>query len=462
MIQHNNIDSLVKQISSYLRKKTGIVLSPLQEKKLSIKVQTGEISSNILDEKDVFSPHFQNLIKLITVEESYFFRYPKQFLVLKDILLREIIPRKKEKGKKSVTILSIGCARGEEVYTVALITDEVLNVERDFEFFVVGSDINLEHLKTAQSLLYTSSSLRLLSENEKKKYFEKIDNRYKFNVKLKTKTSFLPINAVDFKTFPVHLSPFDVIFFRNVLIYMAPEHAQKVLKNVLSVLNEEGYLFLGHADFIDNASPELLKIQEGGLYIFKKIHPASLRPKIAPVVQTKDFKMKKEIVERISPSFIFEKLLSLFKKDSFEQLEKEMEGIDINSFREEEKGKILFIKSYILLQKGNTEEARIILEELSQNTVLLPEVYYLLGFIQMEKGDINAAEKNFLKAVYLNDRFVPAYIGLFNICAQTRRKAEGERYRKKLMRFASGEIDGDFGLLKSMPLEDLKKLAERG
>ena len=68
----------------------------------------------------------RELIDLITVGETYFFRNQAQFNVLMRSVLPEIIQRKVSSRDKSIRIWSAGCSRGDEPYSIAIAINEVL------------------------------------------------------------------------------------------------------------------------------------------------------------------------------------------------------------------------------------------------------------------------------------------------------------------------------------------------
>lgn len=456
-IQQKNFD-LTSGIVENFTKRTGIVLSPLQMRKLSQAISSKKIDAKVQNEKNVFSSEFQKLIELATVEESYFFRYPKQFKILKETLLKEKIPLKIKQGKKEIRILSLGCARGEETYSIALVCDEIKSIERECDFTVVGCDINLKHLKTAKTAVYNASSLRLLSKNEIDRYFKKKGTSFKFNYPLKTKTVFLPVNVLDFKTYPFKFAPFDAVFFRNVLIYLGQENIERVFKNILALLEMGGYLFLGHADFIDNLTPEIQKVYEMGAQIFKKVFPSATKEKKAHQKKKDVIKRKYKRDKMFHTDDAVRDIIELLKKEKVDAIREKIKRIDTKNLSDEMEGKIEFVRAYLFLKDGKVEDARIILEKLCETSVLLPEVYYLLGFLQMEKGNLYAAERDFSRSLYLNDKFVPAHIALYNVHRQLGNRKEEAKFKRIIDRFMKGEKSPDWGLLKPASTEDFKAL----
>jgi chemotaxis protein methyltransferase CheR len=63
---------------------------------------------------------------------------------------------------------------------------------------------------------------------------------------------------------------YDVIFCRNVLMYFDTEAVRKVLDSFYSLLNEGGFLLLGHAESLLPMGTSLIPVQYGREYVHKK------------------------------------------------------------------------------------------------------------------------------------------------------------------------------------------------
>ena len=79
------------------------------------------------------------------------------------------------------------------------------------------------------------------------KYFTQEDDRWRINEEIRQMVKFAPHNLLDS---PQSLGRMDVVFCRNVLIYFDPETKTQTLDHVASVMNEDGFLFLGGAETV--------------------------------------------------------------------------------------------------------------------------------------------------------------------------------------------------------------------
>lgn len=178
----------------------------------------------------------QDLIDLVTVNETYFYREESQLNLAVEFALQ--IP--------NVKILCAPCATGEEVYSLSMMLQEK---KRDsYSFSIIGIDINSEAIEKAQRGLFSERSLHKLEERLKEKYFLKDERFYSAKKEYFTSISFRKVNI--FEGDFLSLGNFDIIFSRNMLIYFDDTFRLKTIERFSSLLKPQGKLFLGHADII--------------------------------------------------------------------------------------------------------------------------------------------------------------------------------------------------------------------
>ena len=193
----------------------------------------------------------QEIIDILTVNETYFFREQNQLAAFSE----EIVPELKEKNKdkKKIDIWSAGCSTGEEPYTIAMLMLENKGFEQ-WDINIVGSDISKRVLRVAREGVYRKNSFRATSQYFIKNYFqEQQSGNQKIADRVKSLVNFNCLNLLD--PFKVKLiGKVDVIFCRNVLIYFDQAARKKVVENFFDILKEGGYLLLGHTESLINIS----------------------------------------------------------------------------------------------------------------------------------------------------------------------------------------------------------------
>ncbi|MFN6991570.1 MAG: CheR family methyltransferase [Fervidobacterium sp.] len=204
-------------------------------KKHSIKIEEKKLHRFIENISDIAHDLPDEVLELIiidnlTIGESYFFRDKETFKKLREIL----------KQKSKWNILSVGCSRGEEVYSISIISKE-LSVNAN----ITGIDVNYQRIEEAKAACYKYWSLRFLSDKEIERYFIKVDDKYCLKNEYKEGTSFYICNINDCRGFSKE--KFDIIFVRRVLIYL--DNLESVLKKLNSLLSDGGYLVLGNGEY---------------------------------------------------------------------------------------------------------------------------------------------------------------------------------------------------------------------
>lgn len=198
----------------------------------------------------------QDVINLITVNETYFYRELPQ--------LKFIINYIKSLNKQ-VRILSAPCASGEEIYSLAIMAKEA-NILTNIK--LLGIDINSQAIKRCYEGLYSQRSLHRLELDIIKKYFKQNDEMYEIQRRLLPETEFEVINIFD-NSF-LSYEPFDIILSRNMMIYFDKTYKLKAVEIFHKLLKEDGKFFAGHADLIPETNFFKKSLKDGVNY-YKKV-----------------------------------------------------------------------------------------------------------------------------------------------------------------------------------------------
>jgi len=186
------------------------------------------------------------IINRLTVNETYFFRESYQFDVFINYAVPEIV--KNLNPWRTIRILSAPCSTGEEVYSIMIYLLEEGNYIRDYDFMVLGIDIDSEAIEKAKRGIYSKRSVHKLNKEILRKYFVELPSgEYQVVKKLRMGANFKVVNVLNEEEMK-KLGKFDVIFSRNMLIYFKTPERVKVLSTFYEILNPGGFLFLGHAE----------------------------------------------------------------------------------------------------------------------------------------------------------------------------------------------------------------------
>jgi chemotaxis protein methyltransferase CheR len=190
------------------------------------------------------------LARRLTVGETYFFRHSEQFDAVRELVLPQRAAARAYSGRMS--LLSVGCASGEEPYTLAILAREQL--PPTFDVDIRGLDVNPDSLAKARAGLYSSWSLRETPPDVRARWFTAEDRNFRLARPLREAVRFSEQNLVDAGTSALPPETYDVIFCRNVLMYFTPEHMANIVERLTRALVSGGFLFLGHAETLRGLS----------------------------------------------------------------------------------------------------------------------------------------------------------------------------------------------------------------
>ena len=183
----------------------------------------------------------QECEKRMAVSISRFFRDRQLWHALED----DLMPRMIQKNRKALRVWSAGCARGEEVYSIKIVWDRLVQKNPQLnEIEIMATDMHPEYVDRARAGVYARSSLKETPEEVRAQYFEirKGGNRFVIKAEYKKGIEWRVQNL--FSDLPG--SEFDMIFLRNNLLTYYQTHLKiKGLKRILKALVPGGWLIVG-------------------------------------------------------------------------------------------------------------------------------------------------------------------------------------------------------------------------
>jgi two-component system CheB/CheR fusion protein len=208
---------------------------------------------------------------LITVTQ--FFRDPEVFEKLK----KEEIPRLVAgKGPQdTVRVWSVGCATGEEAYSLAmLLHEELAKHEAPPQVQLFASDLHTASLAKAREGFYAGEIAADVSPERLKRFFTEEDGGYRITKEIRDLVVFAPHNLLSDPPF----SRLDLVSCRNLLIYLEREIQRDVIELFHYALNPEGTLLLGSAETAD--ATDLFRVADKKLCIFRKRNVPAREPNL--------------------------------------------------------------------------------------------------------------------------------------------------------------------------------------
>jgi len=196
---------------------------------------------------------FNQLMNLVTTNETSFFRSESQLRAFSDEILPGLMNDLAGSGRRNVRIWSAGCSTGEEPYTIAMLLLEKIESIRTWQFEIVANDISEQVIASARRGIYGESALRTTERRVIDKYFSREPEGYRVCNEVRQFVKFSHLNLVDSKRVSM-FRDFDIIFCRNVLMYFSDDAKIATVRQFYNSLRPGGYLIIGHSESLHNIS----------------------------------------------------------------------------------------------------------------------------------------------------------------------------------------------------------------
>jgi chemotaxis methyl-accepting protein methylase len=224
----------------------------------------------------------QGLLDCITVQETSFFRDPAQF----SALLQHVLP-----GLSApVTVWSAGCSGGQEAYSLAIALQEA----GCQDWRVLATDVSSHALARARAGRYTEAELSGLAP-ARRRWLRPCgavggEAVWEVDPALRQRVA---VGRGNLATggFPCGASVCQVVFCRNVLIYLGRDRVTAFLDRLAGWLAPGGVLFLGYAESVGPRSRRFQLERLGDTFAYRLrgaapapalAAPAALVPAVAP------------------------------------------------------------------------------------------------------------------------------------------------------------------------------------
>jgi len=202
---------------------------------------------------------FQEVLDAVTVQETGFFRHPDQFAALAG----EVLP-----GLQGpVVVWSAGCANGQEAYSLAM----ELAASGLPDWRVVATDIAAAAVARARAGRYSSAELDGLPAAHRH-WLRPAGALWEVDPALRRRVRFERANLT--AQFPAGPGRCQVVFCRNVLIYLSRKTAESFLDRLADWLTPDGLVFLGYSEAVMAPTPRLRVQRLGATYALRVVRGA--------------------------------------------------------------------------------------------------------------------------------------------------------------------------------------------
>lgn len=180
------------------------------------------------------------LLEHVTIKVSRFYRHVPTFGALRRQVLPELA---RQADSRPLTVWSIGCGCGEEPYTLAM-----LFAEAGLSCVIEATDIDPAVLQRAAHGYFADAALFELPKDLRERYMVRVDGFYEVSPALREQVRFSHHDILSSRP-PPGSGEFDLVCFRNLLIYLGHEVQEPALYSARRAVRNEGYLCLGEAEW---------------------------------------------------------------------------------------------------------------------------------------------------------------------------------------------------------------------
>jgi chemotaxis methyl-accepting protein methylase len=253
-------NSLVDPLFRWLFKKAGISPGIYRPRTLDrrldaclrrLKVNSGAAAKAFLESQPELMPE---ILDVVLIGVSSFFRDPNVFEVL-----RSTLERASGGGHGSFRVLSAGCAEGQELYSIAILLDELGILEPSR---LLGVDCRPAAVERARRGLFTPAQLAGVSAVRRDRYFCLEGAGFSVREFLRCRTRWKVADLLHYSD----NSRFDLICCRNVAIFLTPGGAATLWSRLSEQLVSGGFLVTGSAE----KPPSQLPLLRMGPCLYRK------------------------------------------------------------------------------------------------------------------------------------------------------------------------------------------------
>lgn len=216
-------------------------------------------------EADQMPAEWDNLIPLVTIKESYFFRAPQQWEIIRRQVLPELLQARF--ATRQLRVWSAACARGEEPATLAMILAEEKSLAH-WNWSILATDVDEEALAGARLGLYGDRAVGQVPPEMLERYFSRRGKLFELSAEIRSRIHYMPLNLAH-PPFDLPYPELDLILLRNVLIYFRRPLQRRVVLQVGNTLARDGYLFLGASETLWQVQEELEPVDLGSCFCYR-------------------------------------------------------------------------------------------------------------------------------------------------------------------------------------------------
>lgn len=253
----------VERYRALLEERFGLVIAPWQVDRLA-----GFVRDHTADAGDPSPEALRAAAAQITVSETYFFREEAQLEALVELALPD---RMRVRGPdRPARVLSVGCASGEEAYSLAMLLEDRRPALPPGEVTIQGIDLSHAMVARARAGRYSPWALRSAPPHAEERWFRREGGEVCLAEAIRARASFEAKNLFDDDPELWAPGSLDVVLCRNVTIYFSERATRAAIARFANALGPGGYLFLGHSESLHRISDEFDRVHTHGAFYYRR------------------------------------------------------------------------------------------------------------------------------------------------------------------------------------------------
>jgi chemotaxis protein methyltransferase CheR len=214
---------------------------------------------------------WNEMIKKVTIGETYFFRDTDYIEALRRNILPDLMAR--HWTDRTLRLWSAGCATGEEPYTLAILLRQILSDIDQWKILILATDINRQALHHAAAARYRAWSFRETDPAIRSTYFTPHGDVFGLEPTVRKMVTFAYLNlAEDNYPSPTNqTNNLDLILCRNVTIYLPEPLIHNIANRFYQCLSNGGWLIVGPSETHLEIYRQFQMLNFHGAIVYQKV-----------------------------------------------------------------------------------------------------------------------------------------------------------------------------------------------
>lgn len=343
----------------------------------------------------------EELIELLIVPETWFFRDGKPFDYLKTYVTSEWL---NQPNRNTLKLLSVPSSTGEEPYSMAIALLEAGLHPKQFAIDAI--DISQRSLAKARRGVYTKNSFRGDAWTGRSRYFQQTAEGYELCQLVQGLVNFQQGNVMT--SLAIAPKQYDIIFCRNLLIYLKSEVCSQVLAALDRLLIPGGLLFVGASE-TGNVPDNYISIRQPFTFAYRKSKPSLAQ--LAPLNITQLRQMPSQLITPQTIAKQYEGVKNYSARDT-QQIKASDPSASSQDLTPEPTSSLDLQIVKKLADDGRDVEAIALCKSYLVHHPTSAAAYTLLGELYQAHQQNAEAERCFQRAIYLEPTCYEALVHL--------------------------------------------------